>query len=100
MTGSPPRQPGSVRKPAAPKAERPPTRATPGHWAGVGLRQAIVIFATLLSLFPVYFMAVSAFKTKSQYLDQQVGAAVTSPPSPISAPRSPERSSSFASPTA
>ena len=39
----------------------------------MGLRQAIVIFATLLSLFPVYFMAVSAFKTKSQYLANKWG---------------------------
>ena len=73
MTGSPPRQTVSVRKPAAPVAERPPTRATPGRLAGVGTRQAIVIFATLLSLFPVYFMAVSAFKTKSQYLTNKWG---------------------------
>jgi raffinose/stachyose/melibiose transport system permease protein len=73
MTGSPPRPSRSVRKPAAPKTEHPPMRATPGRWMGVGARQAIVIFATLLSLFPVYFMAVSAFKTKSQYLTNKWG---------------------------
>ena len=67
MTGSP------TRPPAAPQPDRPPARATPGHWAAVGTRQAIVIFATLLSLFPVYFMAVSAFKTKSQYLTNKWG---------------------------
>jgi len=73
MSGSPTRPARSMRKPDAPEAERSATRATPGHWAGVGLRQAIVIFATLLSLFPVYFMAVSAFKTKSQYLTNKWG---------------------------
>ena len=47
--------------------------------AGAGqsrrLRQVIVIVATLLSLFPVYFMTVSAFKTKSRVPGQQVGPA-------------------------
>jgi ABC-type glycerol-3-phosphate transport system permease component len=38
------------------------------RWTAGGARQFIVIFATLLSLFPVYFMAVSAFKTKGDYL--------------------------------
>jgi ABC-type glycerol-3-phosphate transport system permease component len=38
------------------------------HWAGVGIRQLTVAAATLLSLFPVYFMVVSAFKTKGEYL--------------------------------
>jgi ABC-type glycerol-3-phosphate transport system permease component len=37
------------------------------------LRQGIVICATLLSLFPVYFMLVSAFKTKPEYLDNKWG---------------------------
>jgi len=36
------------------------------HWAGTAIRQGIVIFATLLALFPIYFMVVSAFKTKSE----------------------------------
>jgi ABC-type glycerol-3-phosphate transport system permease component len=73
MTGSPPQQSRWVQKPDAPRAERPHTRATPSRWAGAGSRQAIVIFATILSLFPVYFMAVSAFKTKSQYLANKWG---------------------------
>ena len=38
------------------------------YWIGLSLRQVIVIFATLLSLFPIYFMAVSAFKTRSEYI--------------------------------
>jgi ABC-type glycerol-3-phosphate transport system permease component len=38
------------------------------YWLGMSVRQLIVIFVTLLSLFPVYFMAVSAFKTKSEYI--------------------------------
>ena len=41
------------------------------RWTGGGVRQLVVIFATLLSLFPVYFMAVSAFKTKGDYLDNK-----------------------------
>lgn len=43
------------------------------HWAGTVIRQGIVIFATLLSLFPVYFMVVSAFKTKSEYIGNKFG---------------------------
>ncbi len=38
------------------------------RWTGGGVRQLMVIFATLLSLFPVYFMTVSALKTKGDYL--------------------------------
>jgi ABC-type glycerol-3-phosphate transport system permease component len=37
------------------------------------VRQAVVLFATLLSLFPVYFMAVSAFKSKSEYMADKWG---------------------------
>jgi ABC-type glycerol-3-phosphate transport system permease component len=37
------------------------------------LRQVIVVLATLLSLFPVYFMTVSAFKTKAEYLANKWG---------------------------
>jgi raffinose/stachyose/melibiose transport system permease protein len=36
-------------------------------------RQSALLFATLLSLFPVYFMAVSAFKTKSEYITNKWG---------------------------
>ena len=43
------------------------------HWAGIVIRQGIVILATLLSLFPVYFMVVSAFKTKSEYIGNKFG---------------------------
>jgi ABC-type glycerol-3-phosphate transport system permease component len=43
------------------------------RWPGAVLRQAIVILATLLSLFPVYFMTVSAFKTKADYLADKWG---------------------------
>ena len=43
------------------------------YWLGMSLRQLIVIFVTLLSLFPVYFMAVSAFKTKSEYIANKWG---------------------------
>ena len=42
-------------------------------WLGAGTRQVVVIFATLLSLFPIYFMTVSAFKTKSEYIANKWG---------------------------
>ena len=42
-------------------------------WLGRFSRQAIVLFATLLSLFPVYFMTVSAFKSKSEYIANKWG---------------------------
>jgi len=44
-----------------------------GHIIGTIARQAIVIGATLLSLFPVYFMTVSAFKTKTEYIADKFG---------------------------
>jgi len=43
------------------------------HWAGTAIRQGIIIFATLLALFPIYFMVVSAFKTKSEYIGNKFG---------------------------
>ena len=42
-------------------------------WVGVSIRQILVILATLLSLFPIYFMTVSAFKTKSEYIANKWG---------------------------
>jgi raffinose/stachyose/melibiose transport system permease protein len=49
------------------------------RWLGKIVRQGIVLLATLFSLFPVYFMAVSAFKTKAEYLANKWGL----PPAPI-----------------
>lgn len=43
------------------------------RWLGVVVRQTTVIAFTLLSLFPVYFMTVSAFKTKVQFLADKWG---------------------------
>lgn len=40
---------------------------------GSFIRQALVISATLLSLFPVYFMIVSAFKTRFEYIEDKWG---------------------------
>ncbi len=37
------------------------------RWLIPGVRQVIVILATLLALYPVYFMVISAFKTKAEY---------------------------------
>ncbi len=46
------------------------------HWLGTFVRQAIVIVATIVSLFPVYFMVVSAFKTRSEYIANKWGLPV------------------------
>ncbi|MDI6694607.1 MAG: carbohydrate ABC transporter permease [Anaerolineales bacterium] len=43
------------------------------RWVGVIIRQGSVILATLLSLFPVYFMTVSAFKTRAEYIADKWG---------------------------
>ena len=48
-------------------------RLTIGSFMGMSVRQVLVAFATLLSLFPVYFMTVSAFKTKTEYLANKWG---------------------------
>lgn len=48
-------------------------RFTLAGLASMSVRQILVGFATLLSLFPVYFMTVSAFKTKSEYLANKWG---------------------------
>ena len=50
-------------------------RGLTGVQVGVGrvVRQVIVLSATFLSLFPVYFMVVSAFKTKPEYLANKWG---------------------------
>ncbi len=48
-------------------------RLTFSGFMGVSVRQGLVVLATLLSLFPVYFMTVSAFKTKSEYLANKWG---------------------------
>jgi len=44
-------------------------------WGILGsfIRQVLVIGATLLSLFPVYFMIVSAFKTRFEYIEDKWG---------------------------
>jgi raffinose/stachyose/melibiose transport system permease protein len=47
------------------------------YWFGMTVRQVIVIFVTLLSLFPVYFMTVSAFKTRSGYIADKFGLPTT-----------------------
>jgi ABC-type glycerol-3-phosphate transport system permease component len=43
------------------------------RWIGVIIRQGSVFLATLLSLFPVYFMTVSAFKTRAEYIADKWG---------------------------
>jgi raffinose/stachyose/melibiose transport system permease protein len=41
------------------------------------IRQSALLFATVLSLFPVYFMIVSAFKTKNEYIMNKWGLPVS-----------------------
>jgi ABC-type glycerol-3-phosphate transport system permease component len=43
------------------------------RWIAILARQGLVILATIISLFPVYFMAVSSFKTKSEYINNKWG---------------------------
>jgi raffinose/stachyose/melibiose transport system permease protein len=43
------------------------------RWIAILVRQGSVIVATIISLFPVYFMAVSSFKTKSEYIQNKWG---------------------------
>jgi ABC-type glycerol-3-phosphate transport system permease component len=43
------------------------------YWLGMSMRQVLVILASLVSLFPVYFMVVSALKTKSEYIANKWG---------------------------
>lgn len=48
-------------------------RFTLSGFLGMSVRQILVIAATLLALFPVYFMTVSSFKTKAEYLANKWG---------------------------
>lgn len=69
MTGTSPEHDALVRPGASAGPDRcPRRRSAVGRKAIAIARQAILIVATLTSLFPVYFMVVSSFKTKSQYL--------------------------------
>jgi raffinose/stachyose/melibiose transport system permease protein len=47
------------------------------YWMGMSVRQISVIFATLLALFPIYFMTVSALKTKSEYIANKWGFPIS-----------------------
>ncbi len=49
------------------------SRYGPMYWFGMSLRHLSLILATLLSLFPIYFMAVTAFKTRSEYIADKFG---------------------------
>jgi raffinose/stachyose/melibiose transport system permease protein len=63
----------SLERPALPAENARAARFRVGRIAGGITRHTIVIFATVVALFPVYFMAVSAFKTKDQYLANKWG---------------------------
>ncbi len=43
------------------------------RWIAALVRQGSVILASIISLFPVYFMVVSSFKTKSEYIQNKWG---------------------------
>jgi len=49
------------------------TKALIGRWFATLGRQGAVILASIISLFPVYFMIVSSFKTKSEYIENKWG---------------------------
>jgi len=53
------------------------SRYSPTYWLGMSIRQVLVVFASLVSLFPVYFMTVSALKTKSEYIANKWGLPVS-----------------------
>jgi ABC-type glycerol-3-phosphate transport system permease component len=63
----------SLEQPAVSAERASAARFHLGRIAGGITRQAVVIFFTVVALFPVYFMAVSAFKTKDQYLANKWG---------------------------
>jgi ABC-type glycerol-3-phosphate transport system permease component len=63
----------SLEQPAVTAKRASTARFHLGRIAGSVTRQAVVIFFTVVALFPVYFMAVSAFKTKEQYLANKWG---------------------------
>ncbi len=47
------------------------------YWLGMSTRQLLAIFATLLALFPIYFMTVSALKEKSEYIANKWGLPIS-----------------------
>jgi ABC-type glycerol-3-phosphate transport system permease component len=48
-------------------------------WAGFSVQQTVLLFLTLLALFPIYFMVVTAFKNQNDYISNKFGlpSAVT-----------------------
>ena len=53
--------------------DRPPATANRRRRIGAASRHLLLLSFTLLSLLPVYFMVVSAFKTKSEFASNQMG---------------------------
>ena len=53
--------------------DRPPATAIRRRRIGAASRHLLLLSFTLLSLLPVYFMVVSAFKTKSEFASNQMG---------------------------
>jgi ABC-type glycerol-3-phosphate transport system permease component len=47
------------------------------YWLGMSTRQLLAIIATLLALFPIYFMTVSALKEKSEYIANKWGLPIS-----------------------
>src|SRR5215469_14031328 len=53
--------------------DRPPATANRRRRIGAASRHLLLLAFTLLSLLPVYFMVVSALKTKSEFTGNQMG---------------------------
>jgi len=56
--------------------DRPPATANRRRRIGAASRHLLLLSFTLLSLLPVYFMVVSALKTKSEFASNQMGLPV------------------------
>ncbi len=49
------------------------TRARAGRLLGAGFRQAVLLAFSLLAIYPVYYMVITAFKTRQDWLHNQFG---------------------------
>ena len=60
-----------VAAPVPSTARKPGRRFRRGRGAGAVLRQAVLAVAAILALYPIVFMAFTAFKSREQYLEHQ-----------------------------
>ncbi len=52
---------------------RQAARGRMGHLLGAGFRQAVLLAFSLLAIYPVYYMVITAFKTRQDWLHNQFG---------------------------